>query len=353
MILSTTLDRTFSIAPMMTYTDRHFRVLARALTSRTLLYTEMITAAALCHGDVEYHLKFSAQEQPVALQLGGSDVQQLAQAAKLGEEFGYAEINLNVGCPSNRVQSGQFGACLMKQPRLVARAVTAMRQAVSIPVTVKTRIGVDQQDSYEELCVFIKTVADAGCEVFIIHARKAWLTGLNPAQNRNIPPLRYEVVYQLKQDFPQLTFVINGGVNSLSEAQQHLQQVDGVMMGREAYHNPYLLSQVDRALFAANNNSSLSCPLSRRAIVINYLDYMQQQLSQGASLTRLTRALMGLYHGQAGARRWRGLLSNGLKGQSSLEVIGLLRAMAEQLEAVAIPNALACDDERVVASQSG
>lgn len=327
---SSLIDRRFSVAPMMAYTDRHFRFLARCLSSKTLLYTEMITADALCYGDAAHHLQFSPQEQPVALQLGGADPAQLANAAALGEAAGYVEINLNVGCPSDRVQSGEFGACLMKKPAVVARAVAAMQRAVAIPVTVKTRLGVDECDSYPELVNFMQQVADAGCQVFILHARKAWLSGLNPAQNRSIPPLRYERVYQLKQDFPQLTLIINGGITSLDAAASHLQRVDGVMIGRAAYHNPFLLAEVDALL-----GDTPSSHLSRAAVARQYLDYLAQQAQHGVSLTRMTRALMGLYAGQPGARRWRGLLSNGLVGKTVTESIARLQHAIAQLEQLA------------------
>ena len=234
----------FSIAPMLDWTDRHCRYFHRLMTRQTLLYTEMVTTGAIIHGKGDY-LGYSEQEHPLALQLGGSNPADLARCARLAEERGYDEINLNVGCPSDRVQNGRFGACLMGEPALVADCVKAMRDVVNIPVTVKTRIGIDEQDSYEFLQAFIEQVRDAGCETFIVHARKAWLSGLSPKENREIPPLDYPRVYQVKQDYPELTIALNGGVNSLEQTLEHLQQVDGVMMGREAYQNPYILAEVD------------------------------------------------------------------------------------------------------------
>jgi tRNA-dihydrouridine synthase A len=290
------LDRSICIAPMMAYTDRHYRVLMRLVTRRALLYTEMVTTASLLHGDASRHLAFSPIERPLALQLGGNDPQALATCAQIATAFGYDEINLNVGCPSNRVSSGQFGACLMKQPALVAECVAAMRAATALPVTVKTRLGVDQQDSYEALQQFITTVAQAGCETFIVHARKAWLKGLSPRQNRNVPPLRYESVYQLKRDFPALEIIINGGIKTQSEIAQHLQFVDGVMIGREAYHNPLFLSDEPNR--------------ERSQLVLDYLAYMRSQLEQGVTFWKLSRHLMNIFQGQRGAKQWRRLLSS-------------------------------------------
>ncbi|WFP52068.1 tRNA dihydrouridine(20/20a) synthase DusA [Methylomonas sp. EFPC3] len=239
----------FSVAPMLDWTDRHCRYFHRLLSRHALLYSEMVTTGAILQGNAERHLQRDAAEHPVALQLGGSNPRELAQCARIGAGYGYAEINLNVGCPSDRVQNGRFGACLMAEPQLVADCVAAMRDAVSIPVTVKSRIGIDDRDSYTELVDFIATVARAGCKTFIVHARKAWLSGLSPKENREIPPLRYGVVFQLKQDFPELEIVINGGINTLDTAEALLSQVDGVMLGREVYHNPFLLVQVDARIF--------------------------------------------------------------------------------------------------------
>ncbi|SQA85905.1 tRNA-dihydrouridine synthase A [Citrobacter freundii] len=266
----------FSVAPMLDWTDRHCRYFLRLLSSQTLLYTEMVTTGAIIHGKGDY-LAYSEEEHPVALQLGGSDPAALAQCAKLAEQRGYDEINLNVGCPSDRVQNGMFGACLMGNAQLVADCVKAMRDVVSIPVTVKTRIGIDDQDSYEFLCDFINTVSGNGeCEMFIIHARKAWLSGLSPKENREIPPLDYDRVYQLKRDFPHLTMSINGGIKSLEEAKIHLQHMDGVMVGREAYQNPGILASVDREIFAAATEDA-----DPVAVVRAMYPYIERELSKG------------------------------------------------------------------------
>lgn len=294
----------FSVAPMLDWTDRHCRYFHRLLTKETLLYTEMVTTGAIIHGKGDY-LAYSEEEHPVALQLGGSDPAALAHCAKLAEQRGYDEINLNVGCPSDRVQNGMFGACLMGQATLVADCIKAMRDVVSIPVTVKTRIGIDDQDSYAFLCDFIGTVAGRGeCEMFIIHARKAWLSGLSPKENREVPPLDYPRVYQLKRDFPALTMAINGGVKTLDEAKQHLQHLDGVMMGREAYQNPGILAQVDRELFGSQQ------PLQDSIAVIEALyPYIERELANGTYLGHITRHILGLFQGIPGARQWRRHLS--------------------------------------------
>ncbi|MGR8941971.1 MAG: tRNA dihydrouridine(20/20a) synthase DusA [Gammaproteobacteria bacterium] len=290
---------------MLDWTDRHCRFFHRLISKQTLLYTEMVTTGALLHGDRERFLRFDPSEHPLALQLGGSDPVDLAACAKMAEGFGYDEVNLNVGCPSDRVQNGRFGACLMAEPELVAECVAAMRKAVAIPVTVKSRIGIDERDSYEELEHFIRTVAEAGCETFIVHARKAWLKGLSPKQNREVPPLRYDVVYRLKQDFPQLQIVLNGGITTLAQAEDVLRHgVDGAMMGREAYHNPYILAEVDRRLFGSSNDV-----ITRLQIVEKLFPYIEQQLAQGVRLHSITRHILGLFHGEAGARSWRRHLS--------------------------------------------
>ncbi len=290
---------------MLDWTDRHCRYFHRHLSRHAVLYTEMVTTGALIHGDRHRYLAFNAEENPVALQLGGSNPQDLARCAQMAEDYGYQEVNLNVGCPSDRVQNGRFGACLMKEPSLVAECVAAMQQAVTVPVTVKCRIGVDEQDSYAALLTFVRTIAEAGCQTFIVHARKAWLSGLSPKQNRDIPPLRYDVVYQLKQDVPHLEFILNGGLTTLDACDAALQRVDGVMMGREAYHNPYLLSLVDQRYYAA-----LSAPLSREAVLTAVIPYMQQQIAAGTRLNSMTRHMLGLFHGQPGARAWRRYLSD-------------------------------------------
>lgn len=285
---------------MLDWTDRHCRFFLRLISRHVLLYTEMVTTGAVLHGDRHRLLGFSLPEKPLALQLGGCDPVDLAECARIGEEWGYDEINLNVGCPSDRVQRGRFGACLMAEPQLVAECVAAMQAKVRIPVTVKTRIGIDERDSYEELAQFIGTVAEAGCETFIIHARKAWLSGLSPKENREVPPLRYDIAERIKRDFSRLEIVLNGGVHTLSEAQAHLQIFDGVMIGRAAYHNPYLLAEADRLLF-----KSTDLPLSRRAIIESMLPYIQGELERGARLHSISRHLLGLYHGQPGGRLWR------------------------------------------------
>ncbi len=300
------LDRRLSVAPMLDYTDRHARYLLRLLTRRTLLYTEMVTTGALLHGDAARHLDHDPAEHTLALQLGGSEPAAMATCARLGARWGYDEVNVNVGCPSPRVQSGAFGACLMAEPETVAGCVRAMVDAVAIPVTVKTRIGVDTQDSYEALAGFVGTVAEAGCRTFVVHARKAWLAGLSPAENRSVPPLRYDVVYRLKRDFPDLQIILNGGVTSLDAACEHLGQVDGVMIGRAAYENAYLLAEADRVIFGEPDP-----PPQRCAVLRTYVDYVERELARGTPLARMTRHLFGLFHGQPGARAWRRHLTEG------------------------------------------
>ena len=300
----TRVDRRFCVAPMMDWTDRHCRYFMRRLTARTLLYTEMVTAAALIHGDSDRLLAFDASEQPVALQLGGSDPEALARAAALGEAAGYIEINLNVGCPSDRVQSGRFGACLMAEPALVADCVSAMSAAVSVPVTVKTRIGIDEHDSYEFLRRFVSDVATAGCQTFVIHARKAWLNGLSPKQNREVPPLDYKRVHRLKLDFPELEIVINGGLQTLNQLELQLLHVDGGMMGRAAYQDPYLLADADSRLFG-----HITVKPSREQVAAAMIPYAERQLADGARLNAITRHMLGLFSGEPGARHWRRHLS--------------------------------------------
>ncbi len=289
---------------MMDWTDRHDRVFLRQFSTRALLYTEMVTSAALFHGDATYLLQHDPREQPVALQLGGSDPDELARAAELGENAGYSEINLNVGCPSDRVQSGSFGACLMLQPALVARCIAAMVAAVSIPVTVKCRIGVDDRDSEAELQEFIDCVQDAGCKLFVIHARKAILKGLSPRENREVPPLEYDRVYRLKLKFPHLSFVLNGGITSLEQALSHLTRVDGVMLGRAAYQNPYLLHGVDSRLFGDTVRSK-----TRVEYLLAYLPYVEAELNKGTPLPHMARHVLGLFKGQRGGRQFRRHLS--------------------------------------------
>ncbi len=289
---------------MLDWSDRHCRYFWRQLTGRALCYTEMVTTGALIHGDRSYHLQHHPLEQPLALQLGGSDPAQLARCARWAEQYGYVEINLNAGCPSDRVQSGRFGACLMADPALVAECMAAMIEAVSIPVTIKHRIGIDDLDSYEALCHFVDTVRASGCGTFIIHARKAWLQGLSPRQNREIPPLDYATVHRIKQDFPGLEIVINGGIQTLEQCRQHLAGVDGVMLGRAAYQSPWLLSEVDRALFGDASRVS-----SRTEAVVGMIPYIEEQLAGGARLNHITRHLLGLFNGAPGARAFRRHLS--------------------------------------------
>jgi len=302
--MSTALDHTLSVAPMMEWTDRHERYFLRLLSRRTLLYTEMITTGALLHGDAARHLRFDAEEHPVAVQLGGCDPAALAECAAMADEWGYDEINLNIGCPSNRVQAARFGACLMAEPALVRDCVAAMRAATAKPVTVKSRIGIDDRDSYEDLSGFVACVAESGCDTFIVHARKAVLSGLSPKQNREIPPLHYDYVYRLKRDFPGLTVVLNGGVLSLDAAAAHLAEVDGVMIGRAAYRDPWILSGVDECFF-----DEAGTVATRHEAVLNYLHYVTARLSEGVPLHAMTRHILGLFNGQRGARQWRRYLS--------------------------------------------
>lgn len=289
---------------MLDLTDRHCRFFLRLCSQHTRLYTEMITSAALLHGDPQRLLNYHAAEHPLALQLGGSEPVQLAQCAKLAAAWDYDEVNLNVGCPSDRVQSGRFGACLMAEPALVAECVAAMCAAVTIPITVKTRIGIDERDSYADLVDFIGTVAQGGCSIFIIHARKAWLRGLSPKENREIPPLRYDIVQQLKRDFPHLCFILNGGLSNLVQVSEQLATLDGVMLGREVYENPYLLAEVDQRFYAATHPL-----LSRGEIVEALLPYIAAQVALGTPLHCMTRHILGLFHGVPGARAWRRSLS--------------------------------------------
>jgi tRNA-dihydrouridine synthase A len=302
---------------MMEWTDRHCRYFLRQISRHCRLYSEMVTSAALLRGDPERFLVFHPAEHPLALQLGGSDPVELAQAARLGEAYGYDEINLNLGCPSDRVRSGRFGACLMAEPARVAECVAAMTASVAVPVTVKTRIGIDDQDSYEGLAAFVERLAGAGCRTFIVHARKAILKGLSPKENRSVPPLRYDVVYRLKNEFPGLTIVLNGGIRQLDEAAVHLGHVDGVMLGREAYHNPCVLSRVDARFFADPREVP-----DRALIVERMLSYIERELSAGAELKHVTRHMLGLFQGVPGARAWRRHLSeHAHRSGAGIEVI--------------------------------
>jgi tRNA-dihydrouridine synthase A len=289
---------------MMEWTDRHERYFLRLIARHVRLYTEMIPTGAILHGDVDRFLRFDPAEHPVALQLGGADPDDLARCAEIGQRFGYDEINLNVGCPSGRVQNARFGACLMAEPDLVARCVAAMARAVDVPVTVKTRIGIDHQDSYGFLARLVEAVAASGCRTLILHARKAILAGLNPKQNREIPPLRYDVVHRVKRDVPKLTVVVNGGIRTLDQAQAQLAEVDGVMVGREAYQNPYCLAAWQRQLLGTRGRVP-----SREEVVAELLPYVERELAEGTPLKAITRHLMGLFNGLPGARAWRRHLS--------------------------------------------
>jgi tRNA-dihydrouridine synthase A len=306
-----------SVAPMLDWTDRHCRYFHRLLSSQTLLYTEMVTAGAIIHGKGDF-LAYNEEEHPVALQLGGSNPADLATCAKLAAERGYDEVNLNVGCPSDRVQNGRFGACLMAEPDLVAECVAAMREVADIPVTVKTRIGIDDHDSYEFLTKFVSTVSEkGGVDQFTIHARKAWLSGLSPKENREIPPLDYPRAYQIKKDFPHLNVAVNGGVKTLEESLEHLQHLDGVMIGREAYQNPYILSQVDQLIFG------LDTPVKKRKQVVEEMyPYIERQLSNGSYLGHISRHMIGLFQAMPGARQWRRYISeNAHKKGAGIEVL--------------------------------
>ncbi len=298
------VDRRFCVAPMLDWTDRYCRYFLRLLSKQSLLYTEMITTGALLHGDQDKLLKHDAFEYPLALQLGGNVPEQLAQCARLAESYGYSEINLNCGCPSNKVQQGHFGACLMKQPQRVADCIAAMRSSVDTPITVKHRIGLDRETNYLKLADFVGTVADTGCRTFIVHARMAWLDGISPKQNRTLPPLDYDQVYQLKQDFPDCEFIINGGVATLVEVQQHLAIVDGVMVGREAYKNPFILAGVDSQIYGQQKSES-----SRLAVLAELIPFVERELNTGTRLHQITRHILGLFHGQPGGRKFRQFVS--------------------------------------------
>lgn len=292
---------------MMDWTDRHDRYFLRLISRRARLYTEMVTTGALLHGDVDRHLRFHENEAPVALQLGGSEPADLGRCAKIGADWGYDEINLNCGCPSPRVQRGAFGACLMKEPALVADCVAAMREAAgTVPVTVKCRIGVDDSEDYDFLLAFVDAIAGAGCDTVIVHARKAWLQGLSPKENREIPPLCYETVHRLKRERPELTIVTNGGLKTLDEAERELAAVDGVMFGREAYENPWVLAEVDRRLFDEAPPAA-----TRESVVEAFLPYVERELSRGVKLKHMTRHILGLYRGRPGGKQFRRVLSEG------------------------------------------
>lgn len=324
----------FSVAPMLHCTDRHFRYLARLFSKKCFLYTEMITTGALIYGDRERWLKLHDGENPVALQLGGSKPNEMAQCAELAEEYMFNEVNINVGCPSDRVQAGKFGACLMLEPEVVSSCIKAMQAASDIEITVKTRIGVDKQDSYEFLKQFVEKIASTDCKTFVIHARKAYLSGLSPRQNRTVPPLRYEYVYRLKQDFPELTVILNGGIKNTKEILDHLKELDGVMVGREAYDNPYFLSDIDEMIFKTSTES-----LSRFKVLDQYKLYIQSELNNGVPLKVLVQHVFGLFNGLPGARSWRRYLSEHIYAKDAgLEVIDEAVKAVLEFEQVAIAS---------------
>ena len=311
------MNHRFCVAPMMDRTDRHCRYFHRLLTKRSLLYTEMLHSNAILNGDVNKLLEFKAEEHPLAIQLGGSDPSSLAEASLIAEEFGFKEVNLNIGCPSSKVQKGRFGAILMKEPELVSKCVHAMKKSVNIPVTVKCRIGVDDMDEDASLNKFVKEVSFSGCETFIIHARKAWLSGLSPKDNREIPPLNYKRVYKLKETFPELNIVINGGIKTIKESIEHLRYVDGVMLGREAYDNPFILTEVDSEIF-----SDAMKPMLRTDVLYKLLPYIQSEIDKGTKISHITKHLMGLFKGFDGAkniRKYLVSLSNELRPVDNYE----------------------------------
>jgi len=311
------LNRAFSVAPMLDWTDRHERYFLRLITRHALLYTEMVTTGAIIFGDRDRYLRFNPEEHPLALQLGGSDVGHLAECTKIAEDYGYDEVNLNLGCPSNRVQNGSFGACMMAEPSLVAECIASMTDAAEIAVTAKTRIGIDDKDSFEELVHFIGSMHEAGCNSFVVHARKALLQGISPKENRSIPPLKYDVVYKIKELFPQCHISINGGIKTLEETVEHLKHVDGVMMGREAYHNPYLLSQVDQLIFDDSHEI-----LSRHQVVESMFPYIEKQLASGERLQSIVRHMLGIFQGVSGTKAWKRFLSeNAHKANAGLDVV--------------------------------
>ncbi len=310
------INRKISVAPMMGWTDKHDRYFLRLISPNTLLYTVMLTTGAMVHGKKFDLLEYNEEEHPLALQLGGSDPKDLAYCAKLAEDYKYDEVNLNCGCPSERVQKGQFGACLMTSPNLVAECIDAMKQTTSIPVTVKTRIGVDEHDSYQFLTDFVGAIADKGCETFYIHARKAWLNGLSPAQNRDIPPLDWERAYKLKQDFPNLEIIINGGIKTIEHIKEALEHVDGVMIGREAYKNPYFLAEIEKEIFKNDNT------LTRDEVVKALFPYIKKSLQNNIPLKDITRHILGIYKGCKGSRKWRQILSEeAYKDNAGLNVV--------------------------------
>ena len=334
--MSSDVIRKLSVAPMMDWTDRHERYFLRLITRRALLYTEMIPTGAILYGNRERILGHDPVENPLALQLGGAEPADLAACARIAQDYGYDEVNLNVGCPSSRVQNARFGACLMAEPERVAACVSAMAEATDLPVTVKTRIGIDDRDSYPELKSFVTTVAAAGCRSFTLHARKAWLTGLSPKQNRDVPPLNYGRVYRLKKDLPDLEIVINGGIASLDEVEDHLRRVDGAMLGRHAYQSPYLLAGADRRFF----DEGATVP-TREHVVRALLPYAENQCARGVPIKSITRHILGLFNGLPGARQWRRALSEASHKsgaepdviEAALELVMSARDRARQREA--------------------
>ena len=325
------LDRTLSVAPMMDWTDRHCRYFHRLLAPSALLYTEMVTTGAIIHGDADRFFAYNPEERPLALQLGGSEPADLAACARMAEQRGFSEINLNVGCPSDRVQRGRFGACLMLEPELVRDCMSAMRDAVDIPVTIKTRLGVDDHDSYQYMADFVGRVAESGCTVFIMHARKALLEGLSPKQNRDVPPLRYDWVYRLKQESPGLQIVINGGIDSLDAVKSHLEHVDGVMLGRAAYHTPWLLAECQQQLFDGQ-------AIARREDIIGPMNsYIEKQAGQGVAVKHVSRHLLGLFQGLPGAKAWRRYLSeNAYRDDGNVDLLN--QALAAMKAAAGKPR---------------
>lgn len=332
-----TVNRRISIAPMMDWTDRHDRYFLRLISKHALLYTEMVTTGAIIHGDAHRHLRYHDAEHPIALQLGGSNPDDLARACDIANSYDYDEINLNCGCPSDRVQNGAFGACLMATPDIVANCVRAMIAASDAPVTVKNRIGIDDQEDYPSLKRFVETVADAGCKTFIVHARKAWLNGLSPKENREIPPLKYDLVYQLKQELPELEIIINGGIKTLDETETHLAHVDGVMIGREAYQNPYVLADVDARFYGDDATA-----LTRQQVVEAMLPYIDAHLEEpNAMLGHVTRHMLGLFQGLRGAKQWRRYISEnahrkGADANIVREALAIVSSMADDTETEAL-----------------
>lgn len=311
------MDRRFSIAPMMDWSDTHCRTFWRCITEHALLYTEMVTTGAILHAGPERFLAYNDVEHPVALQLGGSNPEDLAACARIAQDYGFDELNLNCGCPSDRVQNGMFGACLMAHPQLVADCYAAMSENCAMPVTIKHRIGIDDMESYDQLLGFVVPVMEAGCRTFIVHARKAWLQGLSPKQNREIPPLDYPMVYRLKHDFPELEIIINGGIDNLQDCQQHLSHADGVMLGRAAYHNPFMLAEVDQLFYGSETPG-----LSRDQILAKFIFYIEQQLELGTPLHHMTRHILSLFQGVPGAKLFRRHISqNAHQKQAGLEVV--------------------------------